>query len=106
MKKTKQKNKGTRTKSNLVYNNYFTFYKYNNTKEFAKHSFDSKRNDLKECKDKLELLNYDTIEIKPNNERKIKDLEERKVVLNTALELYGKLLNIYKTQYDKLTKAQ
>ena len=27
-------------------------------------------------------------------------------MLNTALELYNKLLNIYKTQYDKLAKAQ
>ena len=26
-------------------------------------------------------------------------------MLNTAYELYEKLLNIYKTQYDKLTKA-
>ena len=27
-------------------------------------------------------------------------------MLDTALELYNKLLNIHKTQYDKLTKAQ
>ena len=27
-------------------------------------------------------------------------------MLNTAFELYNKLLNIYKTQYDKLTQAQ
>ena len=27
-------------------------------------------------------------------------------MLDPALELYNKLLNIYKTQYDKLTKAQ
>ena len=27
-------------------------------------------------------------------------------MFDTALELYNKLLNIYKTQYDKLTKAK
>ena len=36
------KNIRTRTKLNLVYNIYFSFYKYNNTKEFKKRSFDSK----------------------------------------------------------------
>ena len=43
------------------------------------------------------IFYYETIEIKPNNEHKIKELEERKVVLNTVLELYNNLLNIYKT---------
>ena len=41
-----------------------------------------------------------------NNEKQIKDLEKRKVVIDTALELYNLLLNIYKTQYVELTKAQ
>ena len=27
-------------------------------------------------------------------------------MINTALELYNKLLNIYKTQYEKRTKPQ
>ena len=36
----------------------------------------------------------------------MQDLEERKVVYDTALELYNKFLRIYKTQYDKLTKAK
>ena len=36
----------------------------------------------------------------------IKDLEKRKVVFDTALALQNKLLNIYKIQYDKLTKAK
>ena len=89
-----------------MYNNYFTFYKYNNIKEFAKRYFDSKLNNLKEFKNKLESFYYDTIEIKPNNEDKIKDLEKRKAVIDTALELYSKLLNIYKTLYGKLTKAK
>ena len=102
----KTKSKKNSAKLNLVYNNSFTFYKYNKIKEFAKRSFDSKLDDLKEFQDKLELFYYDTIEIKPNNEEKIKDLEERKVVFNTALELYNQLLNIYKTQNDQLTKAQ
>ena len=35
-----------------------------------------------------------------------KGLEERKFVFDTALELYNKLLNIYKTQYDKLTESK
>ena len=34
----------------------------------------------------------------------MKDLEE--LVCHTALELYNKLLRIYKTQYDKLAKAK
>ena len=61
----------------LVYDNVFAFYKDHNIKEFSKRSFDLKLNDLKEFKDKLELLYYNAIEIKPNNEHKIKDLEER-----------------------------
>ena len=40
-----------------------------------------------------------------NNEDQIKDLEKRKVLLDTALALYNKLLSIYKNQYNKLTKA-
>ena len=64
------------------------FYKYYKIKEFSKRSFDSKLNDIKEFKDNLQLFYYDTIEIKPNNEHKIRDLDERKVVLNTAIELY------------------
>ena len=36
----------------------------------------------------------------------MKDLEQRKAEHNAALELYNKLLNMYKPQYDKLTKAQ
>ena len=54
-----------------------------------------------EFKDTLELFYYDTEEIKPNNEDQEKDLEKRKVVINTASKLYDKLLNIYKTQYNK-----
>ena len=50
----KTKNKRTRAKSNLVYNKYFTFYKYNNIKEFSQRSLDLKPNDLIEFKDKLE----------------------------------------------------
>ena len=60
--------------------------------------FGSKRHDLKEFKDKLELFHHDTIEIKPSNEGQIKDLEKRKVVIAKASELYIKLPSIYKTQ--------
>ena len=35
----------------------------------------------------------------------MQDLEKRKAVIAKASELYDKLLSIYKTQYDKLTKA-
>ena len=59
-----------------------------------------------EFKKKLELSYYNTKEIKPNNEDQTKDLEKRKVVLVKASELYNKLLNIYKTQYNQLIKAQ
>ena len=40
----KTKSKRRRVKSDLVSNNYFTFYKYHNLKELAKRSLDSKRN--------------------------------------------------------------
>ena len=71
-----KKIKKSHAKSNLVYNHYFTFYKYNNIKWFAKGSFNLKLNDLKEFKDKLELFYYGTIEIKSNNEDQIKDFEK------------------------------
>ena len=32
--------------------------------------------------------------------------KKRRVVFETVLELNNKLLNIYKTQYNKLTKAK
>ena len=35
---------------------------------------------------------------------KEKDLEKRKVVINTTSKLYDKLLNIYTTQYGKLSE--
>ena len=92
--------------SNLVYHNYFIFYKYHKINECVKHSLDSKLNDLKEFKKKLELFYHDTAEIKPNNKEQIRHLKKkRKVVLTKAHELYDKFLNIYKTQYDKLTKG-
>ena len=47
-----------------------------------------------------------TSEIKPNNKHQIKYFEDRKVVFDKALELYNKLLNIYKPQYDKLAEAE
>ena len=78
--RTKNKNRKSRTKSNLVYNKYFAFYKYYNTKEFAaKHSFVSKQNDWKEFKNILELFNHDSIESKPINEDQIKDLKNEKL---------------------------
>ena len=36
----------------------------------------------------------------------MKSLGERKVVFDTALELYKKLLGMYKTQYDKIKKTK
>ena len=77
--KRKKKFKESCAKSNLVYSKEFTFYKYHNTKEFAKRSFNSKRNDLIEFRDILELF-YDDIEkIKPNNEDHKKDLKKEKL---------------------------
>ena len=84
-KKYKTKSKRRPAKSNLIYNNYFTFYKYHDIKEFAKRSLDSKLNNLKEFKDKLELFYYDTIEVKENIEDQVEELEKRKVVPDTAL---------------------
>ena len=60
-KEDKTKNKSSRAKSNLVNKNYFSFYKYCNIKEFAKCSIDSKQNDLKVFKNKLELFYHDTM---------------------------------------------
>ena len=88
--------------TDLVYNNYFTFYKYHKINEFIKRSLGLKMNHLKEFKNKLELFYHDTAEIKPNNKEQIEDFKKGKgkVVLNTAHELYNKLLNICKNQYD------
>ena len=36
----------------------------------------------------------------------MKSLGERKVVFDTALELYKNLLGMYKTQFDKLKKTK
>ena len=60
-KEVKTKTKRSRAKSDLVYNNYFTFYKYRNINEFTKDSLDSKLYDLKEFKDRLELFYYHNI---------------------------------------------
>ena len=35
-----------------------------------------------------------------------KKTQKKKFVFDTALELYNNLLNIFKTQYDQLTKSQ
>ena len=65
----------SRAKSNLVYNNDFTFYKYHDLKDFtAKRSPDSKTSYLKYFMDKLEEFYFDSIDIKPNNEEQIEDL--------------------------------
>ena len=101
-----KKIKRSHTKSNLVYNDYFTFNKYHNIKDFAKCFFDLKRNDLVEFKDKFELFYNDPIKFKPNNEEQIKDLEKRKVVIPKGSELNDRFLSIYKAQHDKLTKTQ
>ena len=42
----KRNNRRSRAKSNLLYNNCFTLYKYRTTKKCAKRSFDLKGNDL------------------------------------------------------------
>ena len=62
-KEDKTKNRRSRAKSIFFDNDYFTFYKYRNIKEFAKHSFGSKQNYLIKFNDKLELFYHDTEEI-------------------------------------------
>ena len=74
--------------------------------EFAKRSFDSKRNYFIEFVDKLELFYHETLGIKPNNKDQKRDLEKRKVMINASLELHTELLNLYKNQYLELTRAQ
>ena len=54
----------------------------------------------------VELFYDDTKEIKPNNDDQEKDLELRKVVINTASKLYDKLLNIYTTKYGNISEDQ
>ena len=92
--KREEKIKRSRAKSNLVYSKVFTFYKYRSINEFAKRSFYSKQDNLNKFKDILETFYYDTEKIKPNKEAQEKDLEKRKVVIDTAPRLYDKLLNI------------
>ena len=92
--KREEKIKRSRAKSNLVYSKVFTFYKYRSINEFAKRSFYSKQDNLNKFKDILETFYYDTEKIKPNKEAQEKDLEKRKVVIDTASRLYDKLLNI------------
>ena len=58
----KTKNKKSCSSSNLVYNNYFIFYKYHKINKFVKRALNSKLNNLKEFKDKLELFYHDTTE--------------------------------------------
>ena len=77
----KTKNKKSRAKSNLIYSKDFTFYKYHKTKDFAaKRSFDSKQNDLREFKNKLELFYHDTEEITTNNKGQKKNLRKKSCV--------------------------
>ena len=59
----KSKSRKSCTKSNLVYNTYFTFYKYHNTNEFIKRFPDSKVNNSKDFKNKLELFYHDTVKL-------------------------------------------
>ena len=93
-------------KSNLVFNKEFIFYKYHKIKDLIKRSSYSKLNDLIVFKDILELFYDDANEIQPNNKDQEKDLEKRTVVINTASELYDKLLNIYTTKYENLSENQ
>ena len=45
------------------------------------------------------------MKIRQKIKKKKKKEKKRKAALAKAYELYDKLLKIYKTQYDKLTKA-
>ena len=75
--KDKTKSKKSCTKSNLIYNNYFIFYKYRNINDFvAKRSPDSKLNYLKDLEDKLEVFYYDTADIRSTKADQIEDLQK------------------------------
>ena len=75
-------------------------------KKFAKRLPDLKLNDLKYIEENLEFFYHDTEKIKPNNEDEAKNLQKRKVVVNTTSKLYDKLLNIYTNQCNKLSEDQ
>ena len=59
---------------------------------------------LERVKDILEIFYGHAEETKPNNEAQEKDLEKRKIVIDTVSKLYVKLLNIYTTQYDDFSE--
>ena len=75
----RRNNQKSGTKSNLVYNKDFTFYKYSNIKEFVKRSFYSKLNNLITFKGILELFYDDTKDIKLDNEDQENNLGKRKL---------------------------
>ena len=102
----KKKKKSKEDVLSQIYFMIITFFKYRDTKEFAKRPLDSKLNESNEFKDKLESFYYDTEEIKPVNENQKKYLEDRKSKINTASKLCDKLLNIYTAQYNKPTEDQ
>ena len=79
-KENKTKNKRSRVKSNLVYNNYCTFYKYPNTNEFVKRSFDSKLNVLKEFINTSSKLYEKFLNIYQNQYNKLP--EDQKKMMN------------------------
>ena len=67
----------------------------------AKRYPEAKLSYLKDFKDKLEDFYYDTIDIKPNDEDQIEDLEKRRIVFKKAEGLYHKLQNLFKTANKK-----
>ena len=89
----REKNLKSHAKSNLINSTDFTFYKYQNIKVFTKHSYYLKINNLIQFKCMLELFYDNTEEINPNNEEQENDFGKRKIVINTASELYGNLDN-------------
>ena len=104
--KREEKVKRRCAKSILVYDNYFTFFKLCNNKEFVKRSPNLNLNELNKFKGELELICRGTEEIRPFKEGQKKDLEDRKSKINAASNLHDNLLNIYTADYNKLTENQ
>ena len=67
--------------------NIFFFFKYRDTKEFAKRSPGLKADGLNKFQDKLELFYCDSGEIKPDTEDQKKYLEDRKSKIETTSKL-------------------
>ena len=90
-------------KSNLFGSNKFTFSKYSNIGKIIHLSVSLKQKDFKKLKTKLELFYDESEGIKLTTEDQEKYyIEDRKVVLDAAFNIYNMLLEVYTNQFNKL----